>query len=290
MSCKDCSDIKNQAPSIEATGGITKTVCKNVQSMNGIEDGSYAGQIDTKNFDDMNKFNNCYVKGLSSSVNAYSDCEWKKWAKKAVAVMLNMFKLIICWLQGLWCYVKFMANGFSYQLDETNFHVTPNAGIQIVKDDEGRYPKVIFQGHSYRITGTVLIKGSVFDELGLDVFGQQYSGKHNHVEPTGYGYTLCWITIDRSQVPQLSNIYSCVGNFTDNGCANIFFSAFAEGEKMPKQWGDALGDTVPKGQYWIRIAVRDVLTWGYDFDSEGHHRHTFNGTGMCGYDLGKIKC
>lgn len=309
MGCKSCDDLKRQAPSLEYAHGITDTVCSSVRQMKGIEDNpdSYVGQLDTKNSIDLNKYNECYIGNLATETKAYSDCDWKSWGKRVIGGITSMFKLMICWLQGMWCYIKFMADGFEVELDESKFKVTSGAGIRWIPNPvTGRYPALVMKGHSYRILGTVEITSAQdqpFGKLGLTnngeprrVTGDPEAGIID-LRNSG-GYMIGYIDIDKQDaenpmLKQVSSFFSTTGTFTDSGCGNFFISSYDgdSGEKMPGQWGveDSGEIPVPPHHIYVRIGLQSLVTWGPAYDQT---KKTFSicATGMLNYKLEGVKC
>lgn len=77
--------------------GLTDDMCTSLMNDTGIEPSS--GHDDCE---DLNNLNDCLVGNMTTEVEAYNICDWKKFAKEFIPNLWTTLKAMICAICGLW--------------------------------------------------------------------------------------------------------------------------------------------------------------------------------------------
>lgn len=285
--CNACKEIMEKSSNL-VVNGVTTTICNNVKSGKGIEDCTYTGSIDDKNCTDLNNANDCLIGNLTDELEAYEICDWKKFMRKFVPNTYNMFKLILCWLCGIW--KKLLCINSSLQdivsAPVVNFdenHVQYINGCKVWEDrakGTKAYPNLVFSGTSYRFYCPVQ-----FPKSWKDLEGK--SG----ADP-GYGIMIVKIKKSELENAKINSVFSQASPFMNITSGTLVISFYAEGDTAYYTRfsdGEKVSITVPTDYVYGMVRLVNVNAWGGLNSILDTYIRTTYITGMCTRTEDKIK-
>ena len=98
LNCNACDDLREYAPDF-VQNGVTTTVCNSMKNDTGINPTATVTHTDCE---DLDTANDCLVGRMDGELEAYDQCEWKKFMHKLLPNLYTVLKLMICAICGLW--------------------------------------------------------------------------------------------------------------------------------------------------------------------------------------------
>ena len=106
LNCNACDDLREYAPDF-VQNGVTTTVCNSMKNDTGINPTATVTHTDCE---DLDTANDCLVGRMDGELEAYDQCEWKKFMHKLLPNLYTVLKLMICAICGLWVNVHQLWN------------------------------------------------------------------------------------------------------------------------------------------------------------------------------------
>ena len=98
LNCNACEDLREYAPDF-VQNGVTDTVCNSMKNDTGINP---TATVTHNDCEDLNTANDCLVGRMDGELEAYDQCEWKKFMHKLLPNLYTLLKLMICAICGIW--------------------------------------------------------------------------------------------------------------------------------------------------------------------------------------------
>lgn len=311
IQCSSCEELRQNAPNLIANG-FTDNECENLRDGNGLGG-------DGDNCSDMQDMNDCFIGMMDNEIDAYDNCDWKKFMHNLIPNVWATMKGIICWLCGIQCQIDHLYDGANLHVGEDSSdgsYIKPGGGVSYLYDSESEDGRVSDVTALYIGGGLLRVQGTFrfFEDDFTDEDGTPREGNH-HWGETGAcvagGELICEIRIKKSQYA-VKNIYAGSGQETGGGGYHLNATVFREGSYAYGQHGSCDTDTgagnpgcsnghlVPSG--YIYIQLRMSYIWALsaytsdDLNSSGKPKSDvtkhYSPRAWMGirFDQSKIKC
>lgn len=248
--CSACEDLRTNAPNF-IINGIGDDECQNLANNTGL-----AGNSD--DCTDLHNMNDCLIGFMDEEVDAYENCDWKKFMKTFIPNVWTVIKGVICSICGIWCKLEAMNSGIDITVgeDETDdSYMVAGRGVSFMTtgDEDNGYTsdiKLSNYGNFVRINGSVDFRTNAFTEPkekkswnfdNMDTIRQTNARKGyslwNHTNGTtenlGPGGELIYeIRIKKSAYPAIASLASGIGGPTGGGAYQTNFVIF-DGDDIP---------------------------------------------------------
>lgn len=303
--CSACDDLRQSAPEF-AVNGLGDTECTSLANNTGLNPSSGHDSCT-----DLHNINDCLVGNQVKEVDAYLNCDWKKFAKQFIPNLWMTLKAIICTLCGVWgklskteCLVNHLYEGDALEIGEnstTGSYIVPGGGVSYKfdnEDTEGRVSDVqalYIGGGLLRVQGTLRFFSTDF----TDADGTQRQG-NSHWAETGAmvsgGELICEIRVKKDQF-RVKNIYAGFGQETGGFDYSLNATVFSAGTYAYGQHGScnsdgtapsghSTGHLVEDGYIYIQLRMSSIRTLNYDGSAHVSPR-AFMGIR---FDMNSIEC
>lgn len=98
LNCNACEELREYAPDF-VQNGVTNTVCNSMKNDTGINPAATVTHTDCE---DLDTVNDCLVGRMDGELEAYDQCDWKKFMHKFIPNIYTVIKLMICAICGIW--------------------------------------------------------------------------------------------------------------------------------------------------------------------------------------------
>lgn len=283
IQCDACENLRENAPNL-IVNGFTDTECANLKVGKGL-----GGSGD--NCEDVSDMNDCFVGMMDNEVDAYDNCDWKKFMHNFIPNVWSVLKAIICWLCGLDCRVNTLYEGIKLKISEDDSgqsYIVAGKGVSFLQEGtEQRDSQVTFEyigGALVQVIGTLTFHKEDFNDVrecyNFDDGSVMHKRKNRQGNSLwdktsgdvrvmeGGGELLYEIRISRKQYPQIKRIYSGIAAPSGGGAYQVNLTVFGEGDWAYGQHGNCDSDTgvgsgghsnghkVPEG--WLYVQARMV--------------------------------
>ena len=284
VQCDSCEEIRQNAPNL-ITNGFTDQECENLANGKGLGG-------DGDNCEDMHNMNDCFIGMMDNEVDAYDNCDWKKFMHNFIPNIWSVIKGIICWLCGTQCQIDHLFDGANLYVSEDSSdgsYIVPGGGVSFQYDSDGSSERISDVTALY-IGGALLRVEGTFRFFTVDFTdkdGTARQGNH-HWGETGAcvagGERICEIRIKKSQYA-VKHIYAGIGHETGGGGYHINATVFSEGQWAYGNHGACYqktedghvagqghpgcsdGHLVPSGYIYIQLRMSYILALStYDQD------------------------
>ena len=304
--CSACEELRQDVPSL-ICNGLDEDMCLSLSNDTGLVPSS--GNDDCH---DLNNLNDCLVGNMEHEVDMHEVCDWKTFTKQFIGNLWTVLKAMICAICGIWtnihslwdkineilnnldkleCILEYLSGSrdIATVLSADSFVAGSGvdfnrSGTAIVK------PNVIVAGSTYTIGASIRVNlsGTRWGSLGMNNSGSVISG--NTINTPSGNYMLFLIKIPNSVIPS-NSLISCVGQFTNSACGDIFAQVIGEGGEYAGQWGRGESGTanVPSGYTYIRVSLSSLTTWGVEVGDDWADV-TIRATGLALTNVDGISC
>lgn len=93
--CNACADLRDNSTEFYLNG-VTSQVCASLQDNKG-----FSKDNDHDNCEDVHLANDCLIKELTDTLDAYDVCDWKDYMEQLMPNIYNMYEALTCWLCGI---------------------------------------------------------------------------------------------------------------------------------------------------------------------------------------------
>lgn len=255
IQCSSCEELRQNAPDF-MVNGFTDNECEHLADDKGL-----GGHSD--NCTDVHDMDDCLIGMMDNEVDAYDNCDWKKFMHNFIPNVWATIKAIICWLCALQCQVKYLFNGDQFELGEE-----PTEGGSYVRAGDG--VSFLIRDSSQAKTADVTIR---YISGGLCVmFGSLALFKHSFIDGDGKHRTgnLAWAAGSTdpqdSGAPDLGHV--------DGSCGELLFEMRINKKEFPqiRRLFRGFGQETGAGVYHFEIMIFDEGSTAY-----GYHGHDING-------------
>lgn len=152
IDCNACADLIADAPEFMARG-VTDTVCESLNNNTGLNPHL---SVLHENCEDFEKMNDCLIGKKAVELKAYSDCDWKKFAKDFIQNLYQYLKALNCSICGLWARVVCVYNGIVKLIEALDGSVGGSSFVRYFRDNSGtgagyEWPAVLHESHTLDI-------------------------------------------------------------------------------------------------------------------------------------------
>lgn len=253
--CSACEQLRQNSPEF-ALNGVTDTVSASLKNDTGFNPSS--GHTDCEDIDDAN---DCLIGNMTTEIKAYGVCDWKKFMKKFIPNVHELFEAINCALCGIWtnihkhdCEIKYLYEGARFKIGEDtsgNAYAVAGRGVSFLNPsgDSDEHTSDLFLlyiagglirgGGSFNFYHDDFTDGDncmSFDTTNSKHDAEMSTGKHrlgNTVWFTNLpkrmangGELIVEFRIKKSAYPQIKKFYDGFGHETGGGSYRVITSTF----------------------------------------------------------------
>lgn len=281
VKCDSCEELRQNAPDF-MVNGFTDNECENLAADKGL-----GGNSD--NCTDVHDMDDCLVGMMDNEIDAYDNCDWKKFMHNFIPNVWATIKAIVCWLCGLDCRVKYLFNGDSFSLGEERTeggsYVRPGDGVSfLIRSSSQQHTsdvtlRYIAGGLCSLVGSLALFKHSFTDGDGTHRTGNLAWGAGStdpgdsgapdlgHL-PGNCGELLFEMRINTKEFPQIRNFYRGFGQETGGGTYHFEILVFNEGDTAYGYHGDdEEGWVVPENYIYVQARMTSII---YKFSYRDH--------------------
>ena len=261
--CDACNQIKAIDPNL-AINGWSDTECTSFKNDTGLNPSS--GHNDCT---DIELLNDCLIGNMEQEIDAYNNCDWKKFAKKFIPNLWTVISAIKCAICGLWTNIHNLWSRINRYdclieslMDEKVFNIDGMTEAELGLGVEWRtsgggviaYPSIVGNAFVLRVNGSLHFSGSKW---------KNFTGNTDDGNWLVYRYKL------NKQKYGLKTIWNNTIHTNNAGDISGYIQCYGEGARTPGYWGDADPNgsvVVPQGYIYLEVRVANIRSWGITGD------------------------